>query len=191
MFDLTACDYEFCVPRVLGTTFLVREFDASGHNRYTTNIYEADLADPKAVAEPATEGAWDSGTPVPLRHTGPAEALGKFIQSTGFQFATSGKHAEEVVRVSPDRAVLIDQSWSGTLGPSGGSDVPGDFSISLKFGNAHGKPFFDAYSSDTDNKLVTIDASFVGTLPEEIFDRRGWVTERISSCRSINGGSDA
>jgi len=171
-------DYEVRVPGLLGTKFLIREFDPSGRKKYTTNLYETDLSDSKSVAQPATEEAWSAATPIPIRYEGPADALGKFIRSLGYQFKSTGDHDKHVVRVSPDRAILIGQSWSGTLGPGGGSDVPGDFSISFKFGNAHGKLFFDVYSTDTGKKLVTISAKFVRILPEEVFDRTGWVTER-------------
>lgn len=177
-FNLEAGDYEFRVPGILGTRFLVRGFDAYGYNKYTTNIYEVDLSDPKAVAQSASEEAWNAATPVPLRYVGPAEVLAKFIRSTGFRYGATGVHDREAVRVSPDRAILVAQSWSGTLGPGGGSDVPGDFSISLKFGWDHGKLFWDVYSTDTGKKLLTIAASFFPLFPGQIFDRTGWVTER-------------
>jgi hypothetical protein len=166
----------FRIPGVLSTRFLVRAFDAY-LKHYATNLYEADLADPSAVPYPATENAWNSATVVPLRYKGPYASLKSFVQSRGIHFVPGGDHSHGY-NVSPDRAEVIFQSWSGTLGPGAGSDVPGDFSISLKFGNAHGKLFFDAYSADTGKKLVTIVMKFVSIFPEEVFDRTGWVTER-------------
>jgi hypothetical protein len=173
---LEEADYEFRIPGELSTRFLVRAFDTYLRH-YTKNFYEVDLADPHAIPYPASEDAWNSATIVPLRYKGPAAAQEKFVQSRGFRFPPSGDHSHGYT-LSPDRAVLIIQSWTGTLGPSGGSDVPGDFSISLKFGDAHGKLFFDAYNADTGKKLVTIVTKFINILPEEVFDKTGWVTER-------------
>jgi hypothetical protein len=155
----------------------VRGVENYGRKTYSTNIYEADLSDPKSVAKSANEEAWNSATPVPVRYTGPWEAMAKYIQSTGFQFSASGDHAKEAIRVSPDRAILVSQSWSGKLADAG-SDVP-MIPTSLKFGRTHGKLFFDVYSADTGKKLVMITASFVTIFPEEIFGRTGWVTERF------------
>jgi hypothetical protein len=173
---LAGADYEFRIPGVLSTRFLVRAVD-DYPKHYTTNIYEVDLADPHVIPYPAREAAWNSATVVPLRYKGPAAAQEKLVQLREFRFPPSGDHSHGYT-LSPDRAVLIIQSWSGTLGPGGGSDVPGDFSISLKFGDAHGKLFFDAYDADTGKKLVTIVTKFVNILPEEVFDKTGWVTER-------------
>lgn len=75
--------------------------------------------------------------------------------------------------------MLILQSWKGTL-RSAGSTLPGDFSIGWPFGTGtHGKLFFDAYSTATGMKLVTITANFHDVLPEEPFSKTRWVTGRF------------
>jgi hypothetical protein len=177
-FELGDSDYEFRIPGVLGTRFLVRSVEDYGFVKYyTTNLYAVYLFDPTAVPQPADEEEWNSATVVPLRYKGPADALAKYIQSRGIHLTPGGDHGG-VDRLSPDRAVLVLQSWSGTLGRDGGSDLPGDFSISLPFNRAHGKLFFDVYDADTGKKLVTITTSFVNIFPENIFEKTGWVTER-------------
>jgi hypothetical protein len=175
-YDFDFGDYEFRVPGLLSTRFLVRGFAPSLSRRYyTTNVYTVDLSNPSGVAQPASEEEWNSGTLVPLRYTGPAEAMVKYYQSHGFHFVASGDHGYDD-RVSPDRAVWVLQSWKGTLG---GSLEPGDFSLhSLLGGNSHGKLFFDAYSTSTGKKLVTVTTNFSIILPESAFRKTGWVTER-------------
>jgi hypothetical protein len=186
-------DYEFRVPGVLGTRFLVRGVEQLVRKNYTTNLYEMDLSDPNGVAQPAGEENWNSATPITLWRgkrndftlpkPPPAAPLSwnrnpKYVEIHGLHFIRSGDEWAGAV-LSQDQAVLIMQSWSGTLGPSGGSDVPGDFSISLKFGNSHGKLFFDVYNADSGKKLITFTASFYGILPEEeVFGKTGWVTEQ-------------
>jgi hypothetical protein len=57
-------DYEFRIPGVLGTRFLVRGVDMSlnkGHYNYTKNVYGLDLSDPGSVPRPATEQEWEGG----------------------------------------------------------------------------------------------------------------------------------
>jgi len=170
-----AGDYEFRVPGLLNTTFLVRGFPASQRRYYTANLYKVDLSDPKAVARPASEEEWDAAAVVPLRYKGPANVLGKFIDSLGFHFQPSGREEGEV-RVSPDRALLVLQSWSGKLGSGGNNDLPGG--ISFQLGRSHGKLFFDVYNTDTGKKLITVVARFHNNLPEAAFEKTGWVTER-------------
>jgi hypothetical protein len=179
-YDFANGDYEFRVPGLLGTRFLVRGFSPfldGGY--YTKNLYAVDLSDPKGVAQAASEEEWNSATVVPLRYIGPAEALSKYIESTGFQFAPSGDHGD-VVRLSLDRSVLVLQSWRGTLARNGGSDVPGAVFIGLPFdfSRNHGKLFFDGYNTSTGKKLITVSANFYDILPEEAFEKTGWVTER-------------
>lgn len=182
-FKFGGADFEFRVPGLLGTKFLVRGFIPSlyyftaDHRTHTTNLYTVDLSDPKGLAQPASEAEWDSAALVPFRYTAPADAISKFIQSRGFQLAASGDHGE-VDRLSPDRAVVVMQSWKGTLGGSLGSDVPGDISIHWPLGNSHGKLYFDVYSTDTGKKLVTVSANFSIILPEDAFKQTGWLTER-------------
>lgn len=181
-FDLSG-DSEFRVVGLLGTKFLVRGVEAFGDKDYTPNIYEVDLYNPKAVAQLAREETWNSAAAIPLTRG----AFGadvqipnrnpKYVEFHGRRFASAGENWAGTL-ISLDRAVLVLQSWSGTLGPSGGSDVPGDFPISLKFGRAHGKLFFDGYNTDTGKKLITVTASFGTVLPDEVFGKTGWVTER-------------
>lgn len=94
----------------------------------------------------------------------------------GREFTKSGDKWDGGI-VSPDRRVLTVQSWSGALGPGGSSDIPLIFSLSFGRG-PHGKLFFDFYSTDTGKKLITVTVSFNSVLPEEVFGKTGWVTER-------------
>jgi hypothetical protein len=178
-YDFDRGDYEFRVLGLLGTRFLVKGFAPSLSRRYyTTNVYTVDLSDRSGVAQPASEKEWNSATVVPSRYAGQADALFKYIQSLGFQFVPSGDHGGGG-RLSPDRSVWVLHSWKGTLGGSLGSDAPGDISLHpLLGGSSHGKLFFDAYSTSTGKKLVTVSANFSIILPESAFRKTGWVTER-------------
>ena len=173
--------YEFRVPIEPGlpsTRFLVRGFSPSlDSGYYTKNLYVVDLADPAGIAQPATEEEWKSARVVPRRHEG--EETTAYVRSLGFHFVATGDHGERD-RLSPDRAVLILQSWKGTLPSNGGSDLPGDFSIGWPFGStSHGKLFFDAYSTGTGQNLTTVTARFSVILPEEAFSKTTWVTHRF------------
>lgn len=170
-------EYEFRVAGVLGTRFLVRVINEP-FKIPTLNTYGVDLADPAAVAGPATEDEWSSGAIVPLRDRAPREVFARYAESRGFHFTGSGDHNLSVGRVSTDRSIVIAQSWSGTMGSGGGSDVPGDFSIHLDFSRSHGKIFFDVYSVDTGKKLITITTTFRDIIPDNMFEKTGWVTER-------------
>ena len=154
-------DYEFRVSGLLSTKFLVRGVEDLVSKRFTTNIYEVDLSDPKAVARPASEEEWTSATVIPLRYMGPADALAKFIQSLPYHFVASGQNAERD-RLSPDRSVLVFQSWSGKLAP-GGSTLPGDFTIT--FGHSHGKLFFDVFDTATGKNVDYYHREFRRHLP--------------------------
>jgi hypothetical protein len=176
--------YEFRVSGLLGTKFLVRGVEEIVHLYYTTNIYEADLSDPKGIAQPATEDKWNTATVIDL-HRGTyneGARVWELLRKNGKidQIKQSGSNPDpyNVMAVSPDQALLVLYSWSGKLGSGGNNSNPGDFSISLPFGLAHGKLFFDVYNTDTAKKLITITASFVGILPEAAFGPSAWITER-------------
>lgn len=63
---------------------------------------------------------------------------------------------------------------------NGGSDAPGSFSIGWPFGPyPHGRLFFDTYSTRDGKKLVTISAHFSVNLPEEVYGKTDWVTDRF------------
>jgi hypothetical protein len=176
-----ADDYEFRVSGLLGTKFLVRGVEGYGFRSYTSNIYGADLSDPAGVAQPTSEEEWSSATPIRFAQEavpGLSSYLAKSIKFMGQEFPKSGdKWDLHEGIVSPDRSVLTVQSWSGALGPGGSSDVP--LGISLTFGRGpHGKLFFDFYNVDTGKKLITVTASFNTILPQEVFSKTRWVTER-------------
>ena len=166
------------MPGLLRTKFLVRCVSLTYY--YSTNLYKVDLSDSKAVAQPATEEEWDSATPIAVSRdtsTSGARIVGrrsKYAESQGLQFVRTGDSWGST-QLSPDRTLLIVESWSGRLSPAG-SDVPGDFSF--HFGRTRGKLFFDVYNTDTGKKLITITTSFFTIYPEEIFAHTGWVTQR-------------
>jgi hypothetical protein len=175
-YDFQRGSYEFRVLDLPGSKFLVRGFIPFLNNRdYTTNLYSVDLSDRAGLAQPAAEEEWSSARPVqPESRNG--DEIRKYLKSLGFPFTGSGDH-EKGGSLSPDRAVFIRFSWKGTLGCCGGSDVPGDLTPHLAIGrNPHGKLFFDAYSTGTGKKLVTVAASFSIILPEDV--NAGWVTGR-------------
>jgi hypothetical protein len=71
---LEEADYEFRIPGELSTRFLVRAV-ADYRKHYAANIYEVDVADPTAIAQPAGENAWDLSTVIPLRDKGPGKGF--------------------------------------------------------------------------------------------------------------------
>jgi hypothetical protein len=190
-YDLSG-NYEFRIPGVLSTKFLVRGTTEVVRKYYTTNVYEADFSDPSGVAQPATEDAWNSSTPIALyrstlrdvkippppppadptlRNTNPT-----YVEFHGFRFTRSGDHWEGA-SLSPARDVLVMQSWSGKLGNQG-NDAPLNIPLTFTIDRNHGKFYFDAYNADTGKKVITITASFVSIRPGEVFGKTGWVTER-------------
>ena len=178
-----ADDYEFRVPGLQGTKFLVRGVQDLVGKYYTANIYGADFSDPKAIAQPATEEEWKTATVVSIpRDTSTSGARvkdrrSKYAELEGRQFMRSGD-AWGSARLSPGRAVLVVESWSGTLTRCGGSDVPGGLTPCVDFGGSRGKLFFDVYNADTGKKAITLTAKFTHILPEEAFGKTAWVTER-------------
>jgi hypothetical protein len=182
-----AYDYEFRVPGLLGTRFLVRGFE-KGWKDYTSNLYEADLSDQKGVAQAAGEQAWDAGAVIRLagdefssaHDSGVRTPESKYVEYKGLQFLKSGSGWDgHEARLSPDLSLMIVQSWSGRLAADGGSDVPGGFIPSFKFPlTSHGKLFFDVYDADSAKKMITMIANFHGILPQEVLGKTGWVTER-------------
>jgi hypothetical protein len=99
-------DYEFRVPGLQGTRFLVRGVEEVIGNYYTSNIYEADFADPSGVARPVTEEQWNLGTPVPWRNDRPAAEVSAYLKSLRFDPKKSGDKGPGVV-LSPALNVLI------------------------------------------------------------------------------------
>ena len=179
-------DYEF---RALGSRFLVRALVRDlGKPIYAGNLYEVDLSDPRDLARSASEENWNSATAIPSPRGGDSPwlavgrlALAKSASFESRQFAKSGnKWAIQgyEMRVSPDRTLLILQSWSGKLvgnGVGANGELPG---IPLGFGRNHGKLFFDVFNATTGTKLITVTASFVDIQPEEAFAKTAWVTAR-------------
>jgi hypothetical protein len=171
-------DFEFRVPGLQGTKFLVRGVEKLSSKYYTSNIYEADFADPSGAAQPVGEEQWNSGTPVPWHVREQARDLLTKIKSLGFAFKPTGRDESEV-RLSPDSGAIIVQSYSGTLGRCGGDDIPlGVFPTCIDIRGPHGKLFFDVYNTETGRKLITLTAKFSRIFPNEVFSRTGFVTER-------------
>jgi hypothetical protein len=175
--------YEFRVPGLQGTKFLVRGMQLQVDKYYTSNIYEADFSDPKGIALPATEAEWQSGTPVSVsgiisnNDIRVKDRSSDYAELEGRRFTRTGA-ALGGAPLSPDRSALILESWSGALGRCGGSDVPLGISPCIDFRGPHGKLFFDVYQADTGKKLITLTAKFSKILPEDDFLKTGWVTER-------------
>ncbi len=177
--------YEFRVPGLQGTKFLVRGMQLQVNKYYTTNIYEADFSDPKGIALPTTEAEWQSGTPVNV--SGDRFSGGSMLKAGSSNFELDGRQFTRTgakwgaLRLSPDKSVLILESWSGTLGRCGGNNDTGPgavFSPCIDFRGPHGKLFFDVYNAGTGKKLITLTAKFSKILPEDDFLKTGWVTER-------------
>jgi hypothetical protein len=173
------------VRGLLGTKFLVRGVEEVIDNYYSSNIYEADLSDPSGVAQPASEEEWNAATVVATPRGTFADGvrvlnqLSKHAGFRGLDALRSDGKGESGMSVSPDWALLVVMSWSGTNGRCGGSDVP----ISIDLGcidlwGPHGKLFFDVYSGDTLKEVVTITAGFHGILGEEALGKTRWLTER-------------
>jgi hypothetical protein len=171
-----ADDYEFRVPGLQGSKFLVRGVQDLVGKYYTANIYGADFSDPKAVARPATEEDWKTAIVVPWQHWATSD-VGRFIKSLGFRFEKSGKN-EDGWLLSPGRSVLVVESWSGTLTRCGGSDVPGGITPCIDLLGSRGMLFFDVYNAGTGRKVMTLTAKFRHILPDDDFLKAGWVTER-------------
>jgi hypothetical protein len=189
-------DFEFRVRGLLGTVFLVRGVENVVNDYYTANMYEADFSDPRGIATPVSEETWNSATVVPAlgRYSVPkdvkfheakiqwikdSKALEPmFIEFQGHKFGRTGQHWGDFM-ISPDRSIVIMQSWTGKLNAPGGDDIPGDTSVFFKFGRNRGKLFFDVYNADTGKKLTTITAGFRDVLPnDDILHKTVWVTER-------------
>jgi hypothetical protein len=185
-YGLDTGDYEFRVPGLQGTKFLVRGVERIlSKNYYSIGLYEADLSDATAVAKPATEEEWKSATVVVSPSDVPRSANGarvtdrqsKYAELEGRRFMRSGD-AWGSARLSPGRAVLVVESWSGTLTRCGGSDVPGGITPCIDLIGSRGKLFFDVYNTDTGKKAITLTAKFSHILPAYDFEKTGWVTER-------------
>lgn len=174
-YDFQSGHYEFRVLGPPSTKFLVRGFIPFLEDRdYATNLYSVDLSDPAGIAQPAGEDAWNSA-PAAESEDKRYDRMLDYIKPLGFPFPASGNH-DRGFSLSPDRAVVVRFSWKGNLGCCGGSDVPGGVSPHWFGRSAHGKLFFDAYSTRTGTKLVTVVASFGVILPEDV--ETGWVTGR-------------
>ncbi len=177
-FELAVSDYEFRIPGILGTRFLVRSVeDYSFEKFYTLNLYAVYLFDPTSVPQSADDKEWESATVVSLRYKGPADVITKYVQSLDLHVALGGNHSAGFT-ISSYRSTVVFQSWRGTLGHDSSSDAPGDVSAIFTFRPSHGRLFFDVYAADTRKKLITIAATFANVYPGVIFDKSGWVTER-------------
>jgi hypothetical protein len=180
-------EYEFRVPGLLETKFLVRGIDPVTKN-YTANVYEVDLAARNTVTRLATEGAWQAGTPVRLRRFGKAAQLvsedrggpiyvrlegNQPLQYHGLSFGKTGKEwALEESRLSPGKSLIVLQSWEGSLSHS--ADIP----LSPSSGRSKGKLFFDVFNVESGKKILTIQGTYVDINPGHALTKPGWLTER-------------
>jgi hypothetical protein len=173
-------DYEFRVPGVLGTAFLVRGVvKLTGDRYYTRNKYKIDLSDPKAIPFPATEQEWQNGTIVsdtrlddysrnfaPIRLTNDLQ-----LPFGGFHFTKSGdRWIGQLARLSPDQAWIVLLSCSGKIAKRDGFLLFG--------GRDKGKLFFDVFNADTGKNLITIVATYLDIEPGHAINQATWVTER-------------
>jgi hypothetical protein len=168
--------YEFRVPSLLETRFLVRGLEP-GTKHYTANVYEVDLSDARAIARSVTEQAWDSGTPVPITRN---EAIPfyplKNDQTFGFRglqlVKTGSMWGRQLSRMSPD------QTWLVLLSASGKAASTEDLPLGHVSGTSRGNLFYDVFNADTGKKVLTIRAAYNGIDPGQALIQAAWVTER-------------
>ena len=114
--------YEFRVPGVLETTFLVAGVVLPS-KQYTLNKYKVDLSDPKSLARPITDAEWEDGTPLPdlrmsdLKRFANVHLTGNQpLTFQGFQLAKSGDiWPGRYASLSPDQAWFVLLSSSGEV----------------------------------------------------------------------------
>jgi hypothetical protein len=177
-------DYEFRVTGELRTRFLVAGVVDAGfeqQRRYTTNKYEVNLSDPKALVRSASDEAWQSAATVPTarKRVFVASSLltdDKAIEFHNFLFTKFGDHwALDNSLLSPDQAWLVLQSWTGT------AEVPSEHGITFDWGTIfgyRGKLFFDVFNADNGKKLLTIQGRYATGNPGGVIGRTAWLTER-------------
>lgn len=169
--------YEFRVPGMLETTFLVRGL-VLPYKKYTTNMYKVDLSDPRGIARPATEQEWQDGTKISDSRPSDWKTFANVhltkdqsLPLHGFQFRKSGDYWEgDYARLSPDR------QWIVLLSSSGQVAQRGDFFILS--GRDNGKLYFDVYNVGTGTKLLTIVGTYRDIAPDNAINQSLWVTER-------------
>jgi hypothetical protein len=172
-------DYEFRAQGTLGTTFLVRGYPEY-YKPHTPNLYEIDLSDPKAIARPATEQAWEAATRMPLlrRSTFPRGSYlsrEQRIQFNGLQFSKTGDLwalSGDAVRLSPDQTWIVLQSYSGSVART--EDVP----FGRSRGVTRGTLFFDVFNAVAGNKLLTLEGTYRDIHPTDALIEPAWLTER-------------
>lgn len=176
--------HEFRVTGVLGTRFLVAGVARSPWDekpqRYTTNKYEVDLSDRNAPVVPATEAMWQDSAIVPqTKKDIPRPYNERYstqpVQINGHRLSWTGERWDDI-RVSPDRAWVVLQSWTGrdAEGTSEGWDI--DLSWGLLAG-FKGKLFWDVFNADTGQKLFTIKGKY-NRSAGDIIQESAWLTER-------------
>jgi hypothetical protein len=170
-------DYEFRVPGLQGAKFLVAGLIQLPEPRYTTNKYEVDLPDPKAPVLSASVQAWQSATPIALKQeevpTLSDPLQNQPISFNRFQLTKSGKAwAIYNSRVSPDKAWVVLQSWTGSADLGSESS----FGTCFPFG-CRGKIFLDVFNGTTGKKVLTIEGRYAGSSPDSLLSKTGWLTE--------------
>jgi hypothetical protein len=169
-------EYEFRVPGLQGTRFLVAGLMHLPEDRYTTNKYEVELSDPKAPILPASDQTWQSATRVSFKQVRSSYSnveQNQPVKFNGFQFMKSGKiWANDNSRVSPDKTWIVLQSWSG-----GSALNPDTHLLVCPLFSCRGKIFLDIFNADTGKKVLAIEASYSGGYPETLLASTGWLTE--------------
>jgi hypothetical protein len=167
-------EYEFRIPGLLETNFLIAGL-VLPYEQYTVNKYLANFSDAKAPVLAASDDAWRSATPVRLTREAAVLVDPKGdepMEFHGFKFQKSGE-IWNMSRLSPDRAWLVLQSWSGRA-----DDSENVLSLAcLPFG-CRGKLFFDVFNADTGKKVLTVIATYSGPDPGGLIDQSAWLTER-------------
>ena len=167
--------YEFRVPGLLETTFLVGGL-VLPEKEYAINKYKVDLADPRAIAVRATEREWQEGTKIPDSRNSDRKTFAnvhitsndQLLPFNGFQFDKGGDFWEGAhARLSPDRSLIVILSSSGKVARRDEFTIFGGRDI--------GKLFFDVYNADTGKKLITVTTRYRDVEPGNAINQSIWV----------------
>ncbi len=166
--------YEFRVPGLLETTFLVGGLILP-EKEYTINKYKVDLAY-GSIAVAATEKEWRDGTKITDSRESDRKTFAnvhivrndQLLPFNGFQFAKSGDFWDGAhARLSPDKSRIVVLSSSGKVANRDEFTIFGGRDI--------GKLFFDVYNADTGKKLITVTATYRDVEPGHAINQSIWV----------------
>jgi hypothetical protein len=170
--------YEFRVPGELETTFLVGGIVLPS-KKYTINKYRVDLSDPTGIAQPASEKEWQSAaiiTDTRIVDYSRNFARLRFVNNEPLVFnsrqfpKTGDTWAGQCARLSPDQALIVLMSSSGTIAKRDEFLIFG--------GRDKGKLFFDVFDADSGRSIMTIVGTYSDINPGYAVDHSIWVTER-------------